>query len=925
VTFLAVLLGVFVLAYLAIAVGIARRPLIGRIAFREASRRLGQTAVLVVGLMIAGAAIFSVQVLFDSMYETNRAQVLQGWGRDDIEVSAGGAYFDATMAQRIATDPAMCRCIAGIQNAIVTSGSVVDITREAGRPNVQITGLDLSAEQRFGPFELAGGNATPGDQLTSGGVFLSQPLANSIGAQTGDRLRVTAGGAGSVDVMVAGIARRASAGAYGFELSMFASLKTVQQMEGREGVNLIRVSAPGDGDAEVAGARGLADAIRGFFAANHLSMQVLEVKRGALDILDAASASGRSFVTSFGAIIALAATALVANLAIMLSEERRPRLAVLRALGLSRAGLVQLAVAEGAIYSLLGAIAGLPIGLVLIYILVKGAAPTSAGVSSIFTVHPESLLGAVAAAALLNLVTVLLASLRTTRMAISSAIRDLPEAPETKRPSWKRSVFLAGLAPVGVIAMLSGHQEYGLLGGALIIVAAAGFLRGRISDRWRYSAAGVASVVWAVVDFQLIAARVGTSLPLSFAVVVSVPALSILVAANLPLLDTAVGLAGRASGRLRATLRPALAYASRRPLRSGLVIAAIALVMAVLTLIQSLLALPQDYRTISGGWEVQAIASGTDQLALPDSLKSEVAQQLQLPSRTFLGPVNWVFTDFRGTSGWHQEPVTVFGLSAQQLETGMGFGNPADWAAIARDPTLVASTASVGSVVNLATDHGTVSFRTVATIPPTNMTTSLSSVIPGLIASRQALTELANSAPGAMLLLKAAPGTSADALARDLQRATLSMGVEVSTTKSLVDQDNASGGGAADFITWLLRIGLTVGVLSLGAVALRAVIERRRPIGVLRAMGYQPGQVLAGMLTETAVLATAGMAVGLTVAYALGPTFITLSSAHSQFRPDLGSLVLTIALVYAAVLLVTVLPALRAARLRPAEALRVVA
>jgi putative ABC transport system permease protein len=122
-----------------------------------------------------------------------------------------------------------------------------------------------------------------------------------------------------------------------------------------------------------------------------------------------------------------------------------------------------------------------------------------------------------------------------------------------------------------------------------------------------------------------------------------------------------------------------------------------------------------------------------------------------------------------------------------------------------------------------------------------------------------------------------------------------------------------------------LRIGLTVGVLSLGAVALRAVIERRRPIGVLRAMGYQPGQVLAGMLTETAVLATAGMAVGLTVAYALGPTFITLSSAHSQFRPDLGSLVLTIALVYAAVLLVTVLPALRAARLRPAEALRVVA
>ena len=170
------------------------------------------------------------------------------------------------------------------------------------------------------------------------------------------------------------------------------------------------------------------------------------------------------------------------------------------------------------------------------------------------------------------------------------------------------------------------------------------------------------------------------------------------------------------------------------------------------------------------------------------------------------------------------------------------------------------------------------------------MTTSLSSVVPGLIASRQALAELGNSAPGAMLLLTAAPGTSPEALARDLQRATLSLGVDVSTTKSLVDQDNATGGGAADFITWLLRIGLTVGVLSLGAVALRAVIERRRPIGVLRAMGYQPAQVLAGMLTETAVLATAGMAVGLAVAYALGGTFIASFVNRSRFSPDVGSL-----------------------------------
>jgi putative ABC transport system permease protein len=252
----------------------------------------------------------------------------------------------------------------------------------------------------------------------------------------------------------------------------------------------------------------------------------------------------------------------------------------------------------------------------------------------------------------------------------------------------------------------------------------------------------------------------------------------------------------------------------------------------------------------------------------------------------------------------------------------MGFGNPADWAAIAQNPNLVASTAPAGSVVHLATDHGTVTFRVVATIPSASGTGS-SDLVPGLLASRQSLDLLAGSAPGAMMLLTPARGISAGALARDLQRATLSEGVAVSTTESLVDQDYAAGSGQSNFFILLMRIGLLVGISSLGAVALRAVIERRRSIGLLRAIGYRPGQVLAGMLAETSVVATAGLAVGLIVGYALTYAILLTSPVTGDhFSPDLGSLALTIALVYAAVLLATLLPAMRAARLRPADALR---
>ncbi|HXM72905.1 MAG TPA: FtsX-like permease family protein [Candidatus Dormibacteraeota bacterium] len=920
-SFLAVLLGAFVVAYIMIGAVVLRRPLIARIAFREAGRRPGQTVVLILGLMIAGAAIFSIQVIEDTMYESYRAHALQSWGRDDIEISAGGGSFDPSVAQRVA-----CSCVAAVQNAVITAGSVVNLDREVGKANVQITGLDLAAQQRFGPFVLAGGRSTLGDELTSGGVFLTEPLAGALQAQAGDHLRVITGAPSSHDVTVAGIVRREAAGAYGFDDSMFASIATAQTLAGVNGVNLIRVSAPGVSDAEVTNAQAAAPVLRTMLQNAGVSLQVLEVKRGALEIVLKTSEQGRPFVSSFGVIIALAATALVVNLAVMLSEERRPRLAVLRAMGLTRAGLVQLSTTEGAIYSLLGAIAGLPAGLLLAFFIYKHG--FGAAGPQLFSVHVESLLGSVAAAALINLITVFIVSMRTNAMTISAAIRDLPEPRIARRPSRKRLAFIGVVALAGLFLLVAGNGQYAIVGGALIIAAVAGVIQGRVSDRLRYSAGAAAAAAWAVADFQLAARDVTNPGPFAYALIVLVLAFSVLVATNLSLLESAIGLLGRVSAGSRVTLRPAIAYSSRRPLRSGLVIAAFAIVMAMLVLAQSLVsAQGVNYRAQSGGWDVQAVVAGTDALLVPAALRSEVAAQTELPSRTFLGSSKWTFStsDFRSPEDWHQEPITVFGVSPQQLETGMGFVSPtataAEWMKIAHDPTQVASTNSTGSVISMKTDHGTVSFTVAATIPSTN-TAAYNSVVPGLIASRAALDMLGGSAPGAMLLLNPAPGVSASTLSRDLQRATLSAGVDVSTTKALLDHDSAISSSFGDFIILLMRIGLTVGIASLGAVALRAVIERRRSIGMLRAVGYQPVQVLAGLLAETAALATAGLAVGLTVAFLMGGTVVSLLASDAQYRPDYGSAALTIALVYVAVLLVTLLPALQASRLRPAEALR---
>ena len=497
--FLVVLFGAFALVYGTIAILFLRRPLIGRIAVREAVRRPGQTVLIVAGLMIAGAAIFSTQLLLDSQYQSNRSAALKTWGRDDIEVTGSGAFFDSGLAQQLAGDSSLNPIGAAFQNGVVATGSVIDLDRNLGKPGVQVSGLDLVPEPHFGSFVLANGHATAGAELASGGVFVTQPLADAIGARVGDRLRVQIAGPAPAELLISGIVKREGAGAYGADRSVFGSLATVQGLAGTDRVNLVRISAAGDGNADVAAAHRMAPALKSAVAAHNL--QLLEVKRAALQFVDNAN-SGGPFITSFGVIVALAATAMVVNLAVMLAEERRPRLAILRALGLSRAGLVQLSAVEGSIYSLLGALAGLPAVFIVLALLAATLALNHTLGSFTLSVQPMSVLASVAAAALINFVTVLIVSLRTSRMEISAAIRDLPDPDRTTGTSRVRSGLLGVTSLAALVAVAAGQPPIRLLGGALAIASVSGFMRGRLSDRVRFSAAGAAATAWAIAYYS---------------------------------------------------------------------------------------------------------------------------------------------------------------------------------------------------------------------------------------------------------------------------------------------------------------------------------------------------------------------------------------------------------------------------------------
>ena len=56
--------------------------------------------------------------------------------------------------------------------------------------------------------------------------------------------------------------------------------------------------------------------------------------------------------------------------------------------------------------------------------------------------------------------------------------------------------------------------------------------------------------------------------------------------------------------------------------------------------------------------------------------------------------------------------------------------------------------------------------------------------------------------------------------------------------------------------------GLLVGIAALGVISLRSVVERRQQIGVLRAIGYRRGMVLASFLMESSFIALLGILIG---------------------------------------------------------------
>jgi putative ABC transport system permease protein len=118
----------------------------------------------------------------------------------------------------------------------------------------------------------------------------------------------------------------------------------------------------------------------------------------------------------------------------------------------------------------------------------------------------------------------------------------------------------------------------------------------------------------------------------------------------------------------------------------------------------------------------------------------------------------------------------------------------------------------------------------------------------------------------------------------------------------------------------IAAVSLSVAGIGIMNVMLVSVSERTREVGLLKALGVRPAQVVAAFLVEASILSTTGGILGVGFGYAGARAVKTLYPAFPMFPPDWA--VAAALLVSVSVGLVFgVLPAWRASRLDPVAAL----
>ena len=956
----------------------ARHRLSFRIAMRNVRRGRARTVLLIAGLLVGTTIISGSLVVGDTVQQIDYHYTYLGAGYVDESISAqsasgGAAFFPYSVYSDAASLTSGYPGIAGMTPEIVTGAAAYDLRSDTPETGLHLIGVNGNQSAHLGTFVADNGTSIAGP--APGQALLDDQAASALNATAGDPIVVY--GVTAVRLVVQAVVQENIRGAFitaGLTPgNVFVDLSTAQAIENVSGlINYIAVTNTGS-QASGAGSSSAVSAYLNVTLASLLATHGLTVKTPLESALQSATTSSQSIETLFlvlGLFSILAGAMLIIGIFVMLAEERKGEMGMLRAIGMRRSDLVYAFFFEGIAYSagsaLAGTFVGVGVGYLLIYlvgfIIRTEGIPESAILQS-FTVTGQSLIVAYVVGFVLTLVTVVVACQRASRLNIVRAIRDVPEP----RPPVRTYTFLAYLGGAMVVLGLllfattyrgTGDISYPIVGGALAILGL-GLIAARfVLNRYAFTAVGVALTVWSgwePLHTYLLGTQHSGGIFLLFVVgVILVGGVLMILLMNADLLARLLrALFGRRA-QSSPVVRIGLDYPTRQPGRTAVGLTIFALV--VFTLIGTAAAgstlqgsLNDAVSTQAGGYSFY----GQSDVPLP-TMWTEISSNATLaPLFVNAAPLVYgaVRVDVPGYSDnpYHDSlyapPANTSGaasfLATNQfsfVSTLHGMSAAAVFAELASDPSVAVVDSSYSNVANPfavgSSNHPTLNVGTQIGIATpggsggTNLTVIgilSESIIGGVWVNPATAADLGYTSQSAYFLT-VAPGVSTTYAALQAKKAFFDAGLVLFDLRGLLAQSISTTEGLIGILEVFVGLGLGVGIAAMGIFALRAVAERRREIGMLRAVGFNRRMVLGALVLEytfVTVLGIAiGVALGLLVIYNVSVSPSATTDGLQQFVAPWVTVVEVALIAYLLVLVAIAAPSLRAAHLPPAEAIR---
>jgi putative ABC transport system permease protein len=952
-TALTVLAGLAGLLLLPLVVSLVRNRTLGTMALRNLRRRRGEAALIIAGSLLGTAIITSSFVVGDivdgSITDIARTQL----GPVDITLTAADPADQEAVVT--AVEAAAIDDVDGVlpaQRATVALEALTPPGTDArALPSTSVVEVDLEAARAFGSDPaITGLDGTRGGAMNGSGIVVNERTAERLEVAVGDEVRVHAYGA-VLDLTVVDVLPEVGLAGYGGAIltpGTFDGLRAAATTDAAPPEALVLVTL----DGGVFDTRDASPAAVDELRASVAGIPGVQVDAVKADLLDDAEREGGMFAelfTTIGSFSVLAGILLLVNLFVMLAEERKSELGMLRALGFTRRRLTRAFALEGALYAVVASLVGTIVGVGIGWVVARAAGAifgiADQGLTFQLVVEPVSLAIGGLTGLVISLVTIWLTSLRIARLNVIRAIRDLPEP--TASTVRLRTLLLATVAILGGAALTVGGAAADaaiplLVGVPIAAFAATPLLRRLLPERTARLIPAVAVLAWGIGAFPLFPDVLGQAdLPVFVAqgVVLTAGAVSLVSTLDLVWARVVGLLAARGRGL---AARLGIAYPLARRFRTSMLLGMFSLVIFTMTFIaamSTMFSTQVDTFTadIRGGYEVLVDSNPANPVDRAQLLARDEITAVAGLSRTF-ARYETSFTD--EPRGW---PITGFdatlvdgGAPALSDRLDTYASDAAVYEAVLADPGLAIVPDSFLQDGGPSGDRVRVGDRFAVLDPvsgePRELTavgiSSADWVWNGVFVSRSLTGELFGPQDvAARHYLAVADGIDADALAVTLDAALLANGGDAMSFAGIVDEGMRQQNAFLTLLQAFLGLGLLVGIAGLGVVMVRAVRERRQEIGMLRAMGFQTGLVRSAFLSEAGVIATQGTVIGAVLGLITARQVFTSSDAFgavvASFTIPWAGLAVIVVVPLLAALAATAWPAARAAAIRPAVALRV--